>query len=422
MAIGTYDELQTAIASWLDRSDLTATIPDFITMFEAVANRRLRVRQMGATTTLIPGNDQYTKILMHFDGDDASTTFTDDNLGGSAHTWTANGDAQIDTAQSVFGGGSVLFDGTGDYLTSPDSLDYEILDGDFAIDCRVRFTATSGVQTILRKGVTTDIEFTFEYAGGSAALRFTSTTDGSTTSSATATWTPALNTWYAVAVTRASGVLRFFVDGEQVGTDATHDDTFYSGTGDIAIGAISNGSNPFKGWIDELRFSVGASRWTADYTPPTAQYVGYGSGSFEIPSDFLQARRVTWSGSPTIELDYVHPSYLYANSPTSAEGTPSIYTIENDELNVRPVSDTPIDLSYWQKVPALSDDNTTNWLLTAHPDLYLFGSLVEAQMFTVDPEQAAIWKARRDEVFDEIASLGRKSQGGGAVRVFGPTP
>jgi hypothetical protein len=54
MPIQTYSDLQAAIASWLARSDLAANIPDFIMLFEALANRRLRVRQMEAVATLAP--------------------------------------------------------------------------------------------------------------------------------------------------------------------------------------------------------------------------------------------------------------------------------------------------------------------------------------------------------------------------------
>src|SRR5262245_47256258 len=61
---------------------------------------------------LADGNDTYTKVLLHFNGTDASTTITDDNSGGSAHTWTAAGNAQIDTADYKFGAASGLFDGT----------------------------------------------------------------------------------------------------------------------------------------------------------------------------------------------------------------------------------------------------------------------------------------------------------------------
>ncbi|MFB3885601.1 MAG: chitobiase/beta-hexosaminidase C-terminal domain-containing protein [Thermodesulfobacteriota bacterium] len=87
--------------------------------------------------------DSYTKSLLHMNGADGSTTFTDDAPGGS-HTWTAYGDAQIDTSQSKFSGASGLFDGSGDYLSSPDSDDWYWGTGDFTIDFWVRFAALPG--------------------------------------------------------------------------------------------------------------------------------------------------------------------------------------------------------------------------------------------------------------------------------------
>ena len=54
MTIQTYTDLQSAIANWIARADLSATIPDFITLFETVANRRLRLRQQEITTSLTP--------------------------------------------------------------------------------------------------------------------------------------------------------------------------------------------------------------------------------------------------------------------------------------------------------------------------------------------------------------------------------
>jgi hypothetical protein len=56
MTIATYADLQTAVANWLARSDLAANIPDFIMIFEAVANRRLRVRQQESAATLTPSS------------------------------------------------------------------------------------------------------------------------------------------------------------------------------------------------------------------------------------------------------------------------------------------------------------------------------------------------------------------------------
>jgi hypothetical protein len=153
------------------------------------------------------------------------------------------------------------------------------------------------------------------------------------------------------------------------------------------------------------------------------------NGSVALPSDYLAWRRVTWTGSTRVELEYVHPSYLQAAYPTSPADVPRIFTVEGSTLKIRPVDATALEFDYFQKIPAIAsvapaDGTQTNWLLAAHPDLYLFGSLVEAEMFGVNDERAPIWKARRDEIFDEIEKLNHKTRGGapGAVRVMGVTP
>ena len=89
---------------------------------------------------------------------------------------------------------------------------------------------------------------------------------------------------------------------------------------------------------------------------------------------------------------------------------------------MRPINDAALELDYFAKVPALSGAVASNWLLAAHPDLYLFGALVEAEMFGANDERAPIWKARRDEIFDEIEKLSNKTRGAGAIRVMGATP
>ncbi len=58
MALGTYTELKDAVADWLDRSDLTARIPDFIALAEARINRELRIRPMEVRSTMYTTADQ----------------------------------------------------------------------------------------------------------------------------------------------------------------------------------------------------------------------------------------------------------------------------------------------------------------------------------------------------------------------------
>lgn len=145
-------------------------------------------------------------------------------------------------------------------------------------------------------------------------------------------------------------------------------------------------------------------------------------GVATLPSDYLMWRRVTWTGNIPRELEYVHPSYLHALFPTLPQGDPRYFMIENGNLTVAPSDNTALTFDYFQKIPALSNSNTTNWLLTAHPDAYLCGALTEAYAYTKDPDNMSLWGGRRDAVFDEIERLDVKTRGPAAVRVMGATP
>ena len=76
--------------------------------------------------TYADGNDQYTKVLLGFNGADGGTTITDSNIGGSSHTWTAAGNANTDDAQKKFGLTSLACDGTGDWVTTNDHADFNL--------------------------------------------------------------------------------------------------------------------------------------------------------------------------------------------------------------------------------------------------------------------------------------------------------
>ncbi len=145
------------------------------------------------------------------------------------------------------------------------------------------------------------------------------------------------------------------------------------------------------------------------------------SGSVALPADYLAWRRCTWTGSTPRELEFAHPSYLHGLYPLSSQGNPRLFTIEGSTLTVRPSDDTALTFDYFAKIPALAT-SSTNWLLTAWPDLYLFGSLAEVHGFVKDPENLALWKSRRDELFEEADRFDAKTRGPSAIRVMGYTP
>jgi hypothetical protein len=146
------------------------------------------------------------------------------------------------------------------------------------------------------------------------------------------------------------------------------------------------------------------------------------AGVAALPADYLAWRRVTWTGQFPRELEYVHPSYLHALYPTLPTGAPRLFTIEGGNLSVAPRDDTALTFDYFQRISPLSNTSTSNWLLATAPDLYLFGGLAEAHGFVKDADSLALWKARRDELLDEIERLDTKTRGPSGIRVMGPTP
>ena len=151
------------------------------------------------------------------------------------------------------------------------------------------------------------------------------------------------------------------------------------------------------------------------------------AGTFELPADYLEWVRVTWTGSLKRSLQYVHPSYLQSQFPDTPTATPSMFTIEGSTDNlglvrIMPIDPTAIDFTYYQKITGLSTSNTSNWLLAAHPDVYLAGAMTEASVFTKDYQTAGLWKDRRDNLLDEIKRLDQKSRAPSSIRPIGRNP
>ncbi|MGB4107787.1 MAG: LamG domain-containing protein [Alphaproteobacteria bacterium] len=214
-------------------------------------------------------------LLLHFNGADASTTFTDS---ATAKTITANGNAQIDTGQSVFGGASGLYDGAGDYLSAASSSDFDFGSGDFTIDLRVRpngLSAHHGLVSLSNSALTQGGFFLEFDSGGSPStpLRmYTMYTDG-TVDDIHASVAFSTGTWYHIAVVRNGTNFAMYVDGTQRAT-WTSSKTLRDAPNGLVSGRIYTDSNAhyFDGWMDELRVSKGIARWTSGFTPPSAEY------------------------------------------------------------------------------------------------------------------------------------------------------
>lgn len=207
------------------------------------------------------------RLLLHFGGADASTTFTDSSP--YAEAVTASGNAQIDTAQSKFGGSSGLFDGTGDYLFVDGDTDFAFGTGDFTIEAFIRRNASGAVHVLYdsRSGATDN--HPLFYVNASNVLIF----HGFNATRITGTTTISTGTWYHVAVSRVSGTTRMFLDGVQEGSSYTDSNNYgNNGTNRPILCADRAGAQAFNGWMDELRVTVGVGRYSAGFTPPSAAF------------------------------------------------------------------------------------------------------------------------------------------------------
>jgi hypothetical protein len=220
----------------------------------------LRKDGVAATDT----NIREVSLLLHGNGTNGSTTITDSSL--TPKTVTAFGNAQISTAQSKFGGASIAFDGTGDYLTTPNNSDYQFGTSDFTVECWINTTDTSFNL----------ISMTTAAVGNWGAVIFSSQfywqiNYGVTNLISAVPCSSILNgAWNHIAITRSSSSLRLFFNGVLQGASPYTDSTNYNGTGVLAIGSGINGD--FNGYLDDLRITKGVARYTANFTPPTLPF------------------------------------------------------------------------------------------------------------------------------------------------------
>lgn len=127
------------------------------------------------------------------------------------------------------------------------------------------------------------------------------------------------------------------------------------------------------------------------------------------------------------ELDVVSPGALHEYQrrygPT---GMPRAVAVVNGTLVFAPVPDQSYSFvaSYYQSFDALTTTDSTNWVLTSHPDAYLYGALTEAAPYMKDDERIAIWSQRYDTALEEIRTAQQREQYGGQLtrRVLNPIP
>lgn len=207
------------------------------------------------------GDPYYSQVslLLHCDGTNGSTTFTDNSP--NPKTATVSGNAQISTAQSKFGGASALFDGTGAEVSFATSADFAFGTAAFTLEFwyRSSLATAQNVLDIRPSGSNGAYPALFVNTNGEISY-YVSSADRILSGAGAI----AANTWVHVALSRAGTSTKLFIAGVQVGSTWS-DSTAYAQSG-VRIGASANGN------LDDLRITKGVARYTTNFTPPAAAH------------------------------------------------------------------------------------------------------------------------------------------------------
>ena len=197
----------------------------------------------------------------------------------ASNTITVSGNAQLSTVQQKFGASSLLLDGTGDYLSIASDVDYGFGTGDFTIEGWFYKTAVSTQYLFDTRTILNENSIAVQ-SNGAGNLRLFVNGAFVLTSSNTHT----NNAWNHLAISRASGTTRFFINGV-VSTNTYTDATNYGTAKPLFIGATYTGSTSYNGYIDEFRVTKGLARYTTTFTPSTTAFVGDGSTALLLHMD-----------------------------------------------------------------------------------------------------------------------------------------
>jgi hypothetical protein len=218
-------------------------------------------------------------LLVPWNGVDGATTETD--LSNSGHALTFVNQAQIDTAQSLFGGSSLLLDGNQDRVTAPDSADWGFAAGDWTLEqfFRPNSFAAETDQVLLSHYSATGNQRSWIWRISATVMEFVYSVDGTATVTISGAFTFSTGTWYYGAAKRSGTSLILYAAAAAdptttvVQTGAVAADSLFNSTTTLRIGSVSSGGiedQEFAGWMNQTRITKGVARNVSNV--PTAPF------------------------------------------------------------------------------------------------------------------------------------------------------
>ncbi|MEQ8510087.1 MAG: hypothetical protein RIB43_13860 [Rhodospirillaceae bacterium] len=152
-----------------------------------------------------------------------------------------------------------------------------------------------------------------------------------------------------------------------------------------------------------------------------------GNGTVALPAGVVELRNVVLEANPKVVLAFSSQQDLDRRYATAVSGRPAVYAVSGRTLELRPLPDSDYDmaLTYYTSIPALSDTVTSNWVLQSHPDLYLYGALVQASPYLGEDARAAVWAGLYARALEALDSTDTRAQWAGSpitMQVTAATP
>lgn len=134
-----------------------------------------------------------------------------------------------------------------------------------------------------------------------------------------------------------------------------------------------------------------------------------------LPYGFGGARAFAVNTTPKQILGLMASDLLTTTYADGATGVPKNYAIEANQFHFGPAPDASYTarLLYYLTVPALTSTATTNWVMTNHPDAYLYGVTAEMSALAKDWESAATWEKMLYQVLSEIVGISNRDRWSG---------
>jgi Concanavalin A-like lectin/glucanases superfamily len=184
------------------------------------------------------------------------------------------GSAQISTAQSKFGGSSMSFNGSTDYITTPYTALNGKYTGDFTVECWFYMNNVSSTQPIISQRTTnsTYCPYLLWVASGTLTLYMSSSNSSWDIINAQSLGTITAGQWYHYALVRSGSAIKSYLNGAVVGSGATSSATLDATSSNVL--RIGGTGDPlyFNGYIDDLRITNGYARYTSNFTPSTSAF------------------------------------------------------------------------------------------------------------------------------------------------------